>query len=212
MNTTMRQLAQTLCRAWCLALVGPLVLVGGAHLSPVVAGQLDALVVSMPSLEDGGSRGDLSYLDKVLTLVRESSENTEAAFVSLDLSTGGPVIGEFGDGLIYALDPTPEGLPEELADRSSNPTVMEDIWAFRFDNKDDLEKLRLAAEVAGPGLYNDPDWLDSATLVLIGGGAGAALVFLGFSRLRVRRRHKFGPRRSHRPEYNFRSSRRFRGR
>jgi hypothetical protein len=35
--------------------------------------------------------------------------------------------------------------------------------------------------------------------VVIGSGAGAALVFLGFSQFRVRRRHRSGPRQSHRP-------------
>jgi hypothetical protein len=208
MNTTMRRLAQTLRRKWCPVLAGALVLVGEAHLSPVAGGQLDALVVSMRSLEDGGSRDDLNDPDKILTLVRESLENSEPVFVYLGLLTDGPLTGEFGDSLIYALDPSPEGSPEELADRSSSPTVMEGIWAFRFGSKDPHERVHLAADVAGPGLYNDPDWLEGATLVLIGSGAGATLVFLGFSRLRGRRRHKSGPRPSHRPHYNFHRSRR----
>ena len=145
MNTPMRQLAQTLRRKWCLVLASALVLVGQAHLSPVVAGQLDALIVSMRSLEDGGSRDDLNYPDKILTLVRESLENAEPVFVSLGPLTDGPVTGEFGDSLIYALDPSPESLPDEFADRSGSPTVMEGIWALRFDSKDDHESGRARA-------------------------------------------------------------------
>jgi hypothetical protein len=213
MNTTMRQLAQTSCRPWCIALIGVLILVGEAHLSPVVAGQLDALIASTPSLEVEGSLGDLKYPDKVLTLVRESSENTEPLFVSLDL-TGGPVIGELEHGLIYTLDPSPEGLPDEFADRAGNPTVMEGIWALRFENKDDLARVMDAGVTVGPGIYNGHVWFDSAALVVFGGGAGAALVFLGFSRFRTQRRHGSGARSSHRPHYNFHRSRRraFRGR
>ena len=206
MNTTMRQLAQTLCRPWRIVLVG--LLVGEAHLSPVVAGQLDALVATTPSLEDGRSLDDLQYPDKILTPVRDGSENTESVFVSLGLLTGGPVTGELEHGLIYALDPSPEELPDEFADRTGKPTVMEDIWALRFDNKDDPERVRLAADAGGPGLYNDHDWFESAALVLIGSGAGAALVFLGLSQFRVLRRHRSGPRRSHRPHYSFHRSRR----
>ena len=206
MNTTMRQLAQTLCRPWRIVLVG--LLVGEAHLSPVVAGQLDALVATTPSLEDGRSLDDLQYPDKILTPVRDGSENTESVFVSLGLLTGGPVTGELEHGLIYALDPSPEELPDEFADRTGKPTVMEGIWALRFDNKDDPERVRLAADAAGPGLYNDHDWFESAALVLIGSGAGAALVFLGLSQFRVLRRHGSGPRRSHRPHYSFHRSRR----
>jgi len=207
MNTTMRQLAQALCRPWSIVVVGVFMLVGEAHLSPVVAGQLDALVASTPSLGDGGSLDDLPYPDMILTLVREGSENTEPVFASLGL-TGGPVTGELEQGLIYALDPSPEDLLEEFADRTGNPTVMEGIWALRFDNKDDPERVRLAADAAGPGLYNDHDWFESAALVLIGSGAGAALVFLGLSQFRVLRRHGSGPRRSHRPHYSFHRSRR----
>ena len=206
MNTTMHQLAQTLCRPWRIVLVG--LLVGEAHLSPVVAGQLDALVATTPSLEDGRSLDDLQYPDKILTPVRDGSENTESVFVSLGLLTGGPVTGELEHGLIYALDPSPEELPDEFADRTGKPTVMEGIWALRFDNKDDPERVRLAADAAGPGLYNDHDWFESAALVLIGSGAGAALVFLGLSQFRVLRRHRSGPRRSHRPHYSFHRSRR----
>ena len=202
----MRQLAQTLCRPWRIVLVG--LLVGEAHLSPVVAGQLDALVATTPSLEDGRSLDDLQYPDKILTPVRDGSENTESVFVSLGLLTGGPVTGELEHGLIYALDPSPEELPDEFADRTGKPTVMEGIWALRFDNKDDPERVRLAADAAGPGLYNDHDWFESAALVLIGSGAGAALVFLGLSQFRVLRRHGSGPRRSHRPHYSFHRSRR----
>ena len=202
MNTIMRQLAQTLCRPWRIVLVG--LLVGEAHLSPVVAGQLDALVASTPSLGDGGSLDDLQYPDKILTLVQGSSESTEPVFVSLGLLTG----GELEHGLIYALDPSPEELPDEFADRTGKPTVMEGIWALRFDNKDDPERVRLAADAAGPGLYNDHDWFESAALVLIGSGAGAALVFLGLSQFRVLRHHRSGPRRSHRPHYSFHRSRR----
>ncbi len=206
MNTIMRQLAQTLCRPWRIVLVG--LLVGEAHLSPVVAGQLDALVATTPSLEDGGSLDDLQYPDKILTPMRDGSENTEPVFVALGLLTGGPVGGELEHGLIYALDPSPEELPDEFADRTGKPTVMEGIWALRFDNKDDPERVRLAADAAGPGLYNDHDWFESAALVLIGSGAGAALVFLGLSQFRVLRRHGSGPRRSHRPHYSFHRSRR----
>jgi len=206
MNTTMRQLAQTLCRPWRIVLLG--LLVGEAHLSPVIAGQLDALVASTPSLGDGGSLDDLQYPDKILTLVQGSSESTEPVFVSLGLLTGGPVTGELEHGLIYALDPSPEELPHEFADRTGKPTVMEGIWALRFDNKDDPERVRLAADAAGPGLYNDHDWFESAALVLIGSGAGAALVFLGLSQFRVLRRHRSGPRRSHRPHYSSHRSRR----
>jgi len=206
MNTTMHQLAQTLCRPWRIVLVG--LLVGEAHLSPVVAGQLDALVATTPSLEDGRSLDDLQYPDKILTPVRDGSESTEPVFVSLGLLTGGPVTGELEHGLIYALDPSPEELPDEFADRTGKPTVMEGIWALRFDNKDDPERARLAADAAGPGLYNDHDWFESAALVLIGSGAGAALVFLGLSQFRVLRRHGSGPRRSHRPHYSFHRSRR----
>jgi hypothetical protein len=206
MNTTMRQLAQTWCRSWCIVLVG--LLVGEAHLSPVVASQLDALVASTPSLEDGGSHDDFQYPDKILTPVRDGSENTEPVFVSLGLLTGGPVTGELEHGLIYALDPSQEDLPDEFADRTGNPTVMEGIWALRFDDKDDSERVRLAADATGPGLYNDHDWFDSAALVLIGSGAGAALVFLGLSQFRVLRRHRSGPRQSHRRHYNFHRSRR----
>jgi len=206
MNTTMRQLAQTLCRPWRIVLVS--LLVGEAHLSPVVAGQLDALVATTPSLEDGRSLDDLQYPDKILTPVRDGSENTESVFVSLGLLTGGPVTGELEHGLIYALDPSPEELPDEFADRTGKPTVMEGIWALRFDNKDDPERVRLAADAAGPGLYNDHDWFESAALVLIGSGAGAALVFLGLSQFRVLRRHGSGPRRSHRPHYSSHRSRR----
>ena len=206
MNTTMRQLAQTLCRPWRIVLLG--LLVGEAHLSPVIAGQLDALVASTPSLGDGGSLDDLQYPDKILTLVQGSSESTEPVFVSLGLLTGGPVTGELEHGLIYALDPSPEELPDEFADRTGKPTVMEGIWALRFDNKDDPERVRLAADAAGPGLYNDHDWFESAALVLIGSGAGAALVFLGLSQFRVLRRHRSGPRRSHRPHYSSHRSRR----
>ena len=205
MNTIMRQLAQTLRRPWRIVLVG--LLVGEAHLSPVVAGQLDALVATTPSLGDGGSLDDLQYPEKILTPVRDGSESNEAVFASLGLLTGGPVTGELEHGLIYALDPSPEELPDEFADRTGNPTVMEGIWALGFDNKDDPERVRLAADAAGPGLYNDHDWFDSVALVLIGGGAGAALVFLGLSQFRVLRRHRSGPRRSHRPHYNFHRSR-----
>jgi hypothetical protein len=214
MNTTTRQLAQTLCRPSCIVLVGLLMLVGEAHLSPVVAGQLDALVASTPSLEDGGSLVDLQYPDKILTLVRESFGNTEPVFAFPDLPTGGPVSGELEHGLTYALGPSPEEFPDEFADRAGNPTLMEGIWALGFDTRDDLERVRVAADAIGPGLYNDHDWFDSAALVLIGSGAGAALVFLGFSRFRVRRRHTFGPGQSHRPHYRFHRSRRraFRGR
>jgi hypothetical protein len=207
MNTTMSQLAQALCRPWCIVVAGVLMLVGEAHLSPVVAGQLDALVASTPSLGDGGSLDDLQYPDKILTLVREGSEDTEPVFASLGL-TGGPVTGELEHGLVYALDPSPEDLLEEFADRAGNLTVMEGIWALRFDSKDDLERVRLAADAAGPGLYNDPDWFDSAALVLIGSGAGAALVFLGLSHFRVGRRHRSGPRQSHRPHHDLHRSRR----
>ena len=206
MNTTMRQLAQRLSRTWCIVLVG--LLVGEAHLSPVVAGQLDALIISTPSLEGGGSFDDLQYPDKILTLVRESSDSTEPVFVSLGPLTGSPVTGELELGLTDALGPSPEEFPDEVADRAGNPTVMEGIWALRLDSKDDLERVRLAADAAGPGLYNDHDWFDNAALVVIGSGAGAALVFLGFSQFRVRRRHRSGPRRSHRPHYNFHRSRR----
>ena len=206
MNTTMRQLAQTLCRPWCTVVVGVFMLVGEAHLSPVVAGQLDALVASTPSLGDDGSLDDLQYPAKIVTLVEESSENTQPVFGSLGL-TGGPVTGELEHGLIYALDPSPEDLLEEFADRASNPTAMEGLWALRFDNKDEPERVRLAADAAGPGLYNDPDWFDSAALVLIGSGAGAALVFLGLSHFRIRRRHGSGPRQS-RSHDNFHRSRR----
>jgi len=204
MNTTMRQLAQALCLPWCIVVAGVFMLVGEAHLSPVIAGQLDALVASTPSLGDGGSLDDLQYPDKILTLVQGSSENTEPVFVSSGLLTG----GELEHGLIYALDPSPEELPDEFADRTGKPTVMEGIWALRFDNKDDPERVRLAADAAGPGLYNDHDWFESAALVLIGSGAGAALVFLGLSQFRVLRRHRSGPRRSHRPHYSFHRSRR----
>ena len=116
MNTTMRQLAQALCLPWCIVVAGVFMLVGEAHLSPVIAGQLDALVASTPSLGDGGPLDDLQYPDKILTLVQGSSESTEPVFVSLGLLTGGPVTGELEHGLIYALDPSPEELPDEFAE------------------------------------------------------------------------------------------------
>jgi hypothetical protein len=205
MNTTMRQLAQTLCRACCVVLMGVLMLVGEAHLSPVVAGQLDALAASTPSLEVGGSLDDFQF-PEILTPVHESSGDTGPA--SLGVLTGSPVTGELEPGLIYALDPSPGELPDELADRAGNPTVMEGIWAVRLDSKDELERVRLAADAAGPGLYNDHDWFDSAALVVIGSGAGAALVFLGFSQFRVRRRHRSVPRQFQRRHHNFHRSRR----
>jgi hypothetical protein len=103
---------------------------------------------------------------------------------------GGPVAEDLGDGAIDAFDPVSEVFLGELTDASGNPIMSEGLWNLRLDSRDDLDKVQLAARPAGPGLYDDPDWFDSVTLVLVGGGAGAALVFLGLSQIRVNRRHR----------------------
>jgi hypothetical protein len=164
-----------------------LIVAGG--LSPSAAGYLDAVIVTTLSLGDDASLSSTAIL-------RNLDDRVSVVTVN-----GGPVTGDLGDGLIDASDSVSEAFPGDLTDDSGNPITIEGLWSIRLDYRGELDKVQMAAVMAGPGLYDDPDWFDSVTLVLLGGGAGVALVSLGVSRIRLHRRHRArspSRRRSHR--------------
>jgi len=186
--------------AGLLAIGLALIVAGG--LSPSAAGYLDVVIVTTLSLGDDAppsSTGILRHLDdrvSVVTIARGPADDSESTSFN-----GGPVAGDLGDGSIDALYSVYEVFPGELTDDSGNPITIEGLWNIRLDYRDESDKAQLAAVTAGPGLYDDPDWFDSATLVLLGGGAGVALVSLGLSHIRIHRRHRAhspSHRRSHR--------------
>jgi uncharacterized protein (TIGR03118 family) len=47
---------------------------------------------------------------------------------------GALLVGNFGDGLIHAYDPTTGALIETLVDTSSNPILIDGLWGLRFGN------------------------------------------------------------------------------
>jgi len=186
--------------AGLLALGLALIVAGG--LSPSAAGYFDAVIVTTLSLGDDASLSFTAILRNlddrisVVTVARGAADDAESTPLN-----GGPVAGDLGDGLIDASDSVSEGFPGELTDDSGNPITIEGLWNIRLDFRDELDKVQMAAVMAGPGLYDDPDWFDSVTLVLLGGGAGVVLVSLGVSRIRMHRRQRArspSPRRSHR--------------
>ena len=192
-------------RSWRL-LAGLLVLglafIVAGGLSPSAAGYLDAVIVTTLSLGDDPSLSSTAILHSlddrvsIVTVARSAANDAESTPFN-----SGPVAGDLGDGSIDALYSVSEVFPGELPDDSGNPITIEGLWNIRLDYRDESDKAQLAAATAGPGLYDDPDWFDSATLVLLGGGAGVALVSLGLSRIRIHRRHRArspSHRRSHR--------------
>jgi hypothetical protein len=205
-NKTMLRSTPALYRASCLVLVGILALAVRVPAPPVAAGHLDAVIVTVLSLGDGASVSafELNNLNDRVSInsaTQGLSDNTESRPPALGRLSNDPFNGDFGDGLIDVLDTGSEALPEELTDASGNPIVIEGLWALRLDSRDDLDKVRRAAGTAGPGFYDDPDWFDSVTLALVGGGAGVALVSLGISHIRIHRRQRSrsrSHRRSHR--------------
>jgi hypothetical protein len=205
-GTTMLRSTPTLYRASCLALVGILALAVRGLAPPVAAGHLDAVIVTVLSLGDGASVSvfevnNLNDRVSIDSATQSLSDSTGSGPPALGLLGYDLFNGDFGDGVINAVDSGPEALGEELADARGNPVIIDGLWALRLDSRDVLDKAQLAAATVGPGLYDDPDWFDSATLVLLGGGAGVALVSLGLSRIRIHRRHRArspSHRRSHR--------------
>ena len=192
-----------------LVLVCVLALTIGGHLSPIIAGPPDALVVGMPpQAGDTNPAGpfDLHGLDALLhvTAVVESPFNgTELVPRGSDQRGGEFLAGGLGDGALDTLDPISEAFPAELTDDNGNPIVTEGLWALRREGEGDAGNGHLVAGIAGPGHYDDTDWFDSLTLVLVGTGAGLTLFSLGWSRFHTRRRHRSRP--SHRRPYRSRS-------
>jgi len=186
--------------AGLFALAFALIVAGG--LSPSAAGYIEAVVVTTLSLRDDASPSSTAILHNlddpvsIVTVARAAADDAESTPFN-----SGPVAGGLGDGLIDALYSVSEVFPGELTDDNGNPITIEGLWNIRLDYRDEADKVQLAAGPAGPSLYDDPDWFDSATLVLVGGGAGVALVSLGLSRIRIHRRHRArspSHRRSHR--------------
>jgi hypothetical protein len=196
MKKTMPPLARALYRRSCYVLAGLSVLIVAGGLSPSAAGHLDAVIVTTLSLGDDDSLSSpsiLPSLDNRVSVVMASrgpADDTESTPPAMSPVDGGPVAGDLGDGVIGALDPVSEVSLGELADVSGNPSTIEGLWKLRLGSREDLDKVQLAAGTAVPGLYDDPDWFESVTLVMVGGGAGVALVFLGLSSIRIHRRHR----------------------
>lgn len=121
-----------------LVLVCVLALTIGGHLSPIIAGPLDALVVGMPpQAGDTNPAGpfDLHGLDALLhvTAVVESPFNgTELVPRGSDQRGGEFLAGGLGDGALDTLDPISEAFPAELTDDNGNPIVTEGLWALRL--------------------------------------------------------------------------------
>src|SRR6266852_3027180 len=161
-------------RSWRL-LAGLLVLglafIVAGGLSPSAAGYLDAVIVTTLSLGDDPSLSSTAILHSlddrvsIVTVARSAANDAESTPFN-----SGPVAGDLGDGSIDALYSVSEVFPGELTDDSGNPITIEGLWNIRLDYRDESDKAQLAAATAGPGLYDDPDWFDSATLVLLGGG------------------------------------------
>ena len=124
-----------------LVLVCVLALTIGGHLSPIIAGPLDALVVGMPpQAGDTNPTGpfDLHGLDGLLhvTAVVESPFNgTELVPRGSDQRGGEFLAGGLGDGALDTLDPISEAFPAELTDDTGNPIVTEGLWALRLTRR-----------------------------------------------------------------------------
>jgi len=143
---------------------------------------------------------DLLYVTSVM---ESPSNGTELVPRGSDQRGGEFLTGGLGDGALDTLDLISETFPAELTDDNGNPFVTEGLWALRPDRGGDGDHAHLATGIAGPGYYDDPDWFDSLTLVLVGTGAGLTMFSLGWSRFRIRRRHRSRP--SYRRPYRSRS-------
>lgn len=190
-------------------LVCVLALTIGGHVSPIVAGPLDALVVGMPPQAGDPNPPapfNLHSLDDLLSVtsdVESPSNGTELVSRGSDQRGSEFLSADLGDGALNRLAPISKDFSAELTDDNGNPAVIEGLWALKFNSGGDADHAHLATGIAGPGHYDDPDWFDSLTLVLVGTGAGLTLFSLGWSRFRTRRRHRSRP--SHHRPYRSRS-------
>jgi hypothetical protein len=163
---------------------------------PQVGDTNSAAPINLHSLDD---------LLPVTSVVESPSHGTELVLRGSD-QRGGEFLGEFlsgglGDGVLDTLDLISEVFPAELTDDNGNPIVTQGLWALRLDSGDDGNQAHLATGIVG--YYDDRDWFDSVTLVLVGSIAGLTLFSLGWSRFRLRRRDRSRP--SHRRPHRSRS-------
>ncbi|HEV8531695.1 MAG TPA: hypothetical protein VGT00_09785 [Methylomirabilota bacterium] len=132
----------------------------------------------------------LDDLLSVAAVVESLFNGTELVARSSDQRGGEFLTGGLDGGALDTFDPFSEGFPTELTDDNGKPIVTEGLWAVRLDREGDVDHAHVAAGIAGPAHYDDSDWFDSLTLVLVGTGAGLTLFSLGWSRFRIQRRHR----------------------
>jgi uncharacterized protein (TIGR03118 family) len=98
---------------------------------------------------------------------------------------GDLLVGNFGNGLIHAYDPSSGALLETLTDPTSNPIVIDGLWGLRFGNGAPGQSLTTLYFTAGPGgeshgLFGDLAPVapvpEPGTCVLIGSGLLGAVL------------------------------------